>query len=88
MKELRLIKQPALLGNTNIPLVLTPIGNLLMILIATPINLCVGHTGLSVQMNMSCFLKEVVGVSGSFPCMFSAFFYADCRLSMHLMFAS
>ena len=29
-----------------------------------------------------------VGVSRSFPCMFSASFYADCRLSMHLMFAS
>ena len=55
MKELRLIKQTALLGNTNIPLVLTPIDNLLMILIATPINLCVSHTGLSVQMNISCF---------------------------------
>lgn len=55
MKELRLIKKTALLGNTNIPLVLTPIDNLLMILIATPINLCVSHTGLSVQMNISCF---------------------------------
>ena len=29
-----------------------------------------------------------VGVSRSFPCMFSASFYADCRLSTHLMFAS
>ena len=29
-----------------------------------------------------------VGVSRSFPCMFSASFYADYRLSMHLMFAS
>ena len=26
-----------------------------------------------------------VGVSRSFPYMFSASFYADCRLSMHLM---
>ena len=30
----------------------------------------------------------IVGVSRSFPCIFFASFYADCRLSTHLMFAS
>ena len=49
---------------------------------------CSNSLGTSAESHRDSQQHPRVGVSRSFPCMFSASLYADCRLSMHLMFAS